>query len=92
MDPCMLWVLKLKLMSSVMNALMELTIMAFRVLDSGEARIQQGDLEALIAINRLNQNINMTADRRIVKILAAGGLQGVSPTVEFPRCATRKVP
>lgn len=45
-----------------MNALMELTIIAFRVLDSGEARIQQGDLEALIAINRPNQNINMTAD------------------------------
>lgn len=45
-----------------MNALMELTIMAFRVLDSGETRTQQGDLEALIAINRLNQNINMTAD------------------------------
>lgn len=36
--------LKLHLMSSVMNVLLELTV---RILDSGEAQIQQGGLEAL---------------------------------------------
>lgn len=45
-----------------MNTLLELAIMDFRILDPGEAQIQQGGLEALIAINRPNQNINMTAD------------------------------
>ena len=54
--------MKLKLMSSVVNALLELAIMAFRILDSGEAQTQQGDLGALIATNGQNQNINMTAD------------------------------
>lgn len=45
-----------------MNALQELAIMDFRILDSRGVQIQQGDLEALIATNRPNHSINKTAE------------------------------